>query len=48
MELEVNRYLPILNRMWEWELERGEYTFALAEDSSVTADLSVNVTLTCV
>ncbi|KAE8443991.1 hypothetical protein EG329_001120 [Mollisiaceae sp. DMI_Dod_QoI] len=48
MELEVNRYLPILNRMWEWELERGEYTFTLAEDSSVTADLSVNVTLTCV
>ncbi|CZR62168.1 uncharacterized protein PAC_12065 [Phialocephala subalpina] len=48
MELEVDRYLPILNRGWEWELEKGGYTFALAEDSSVGADLSVNVTLTCV
>lgn len=48
MELEVDRYLPVLNWDWEWELEKGGYTFALLEDSSPGADRSVNATLTCV
>lgn len=48
MELEVDRYLPILNREWEWELEKGEYTFALLENSAFDADRSTNVTLSCV
>lgn len=48
MELDVDRYLPVLNREMEWELETGEYTFALLEDSRADADTSVNVTLTCI
>jgi hypothetical protein len=48
MELDVDRYLPILNRRYEWELEKGDYTFALAENGGVMADTSVNVTMTCV
>jgi hypothetical protein len=48
MELEVDRYLPILDREFEWLLERGEYVFALLEDSRWDADTSVNVTLSCV
>jgi hypothetical protein len=48
MELEVDRYLLILNREWEWELEKGRYTFALLEDASPGADRSVNATLRCV
>ena len=45
MELEVDRYLPILNRDWKWELEKGSYTFALLEDASPWADQSINATL---
>jgi hypothetical protein len=48
MELEVDRYLPVLDRGWSWVLEKGEYVFTLAEDGGVSADLSVNVTLRCV
>lgn len=48
IELEADRYLPILGRDWEWELEKGEYTFALLEHSGYDADLSINVTLSCV
>jgi hypothetical protein len=48
MELEVDRYLPILNREMEWELERAGYTFALLEDARWDADTGVNVTLSCV
>lgn len=47
MELDVDRYLPILDREWNWVLEKGPYTFALLEDSRHDADTSVNVTLTC-
>ena len=47
MELEVERYLPILNRDWKWELERGSYTFALLKDASPGADRSLNATLKC-
>ncbi|KAH8926958.1 glycoside hydrolase family 3 protein [Atractiella rhizophila] len=46
MELEVDRYLPIINRKYERELERGPYTFALLKDSTPNADPSMNVTLT--
>ena len=48
LELEVDRYLPILNRELEWELEKGDYTFALLENSAFDADTGVNVTMNCV
>jgi hypothetical protein len=48
MSLEVDRYLPVLDRSFEWVLETGEYVFALLEDSSWNADTGVNATLTCV
>ncbi|KAI1426944.1 glycoside hydrolase family 3 protein [Xylaria sp. FL1777] len=44
MELDVDQYLTILNRQYEWELERGAYTFALLEHGGAT-DSSVNVTM---
>ncbi|KAI0408732.1 glycoside hydrolase family 3 protein [Xylaria palmicola] len=47
MELDVDRYLTILNRQYEWELEKGAYTFALLDDGG-TMDSSVNVTMWCV
>ena len=37
MELEVDRYLPTINREYERELEGGEYTFVLADDGSLDA-----------
>ena len=48
MELEVNRYLPIVNRSYQWELERGEYTFSVLEHGGVTARSMGNITLTCI
>jgi hypothetical protein len=48
MELDVDRYLPVLNRDWKWELEKGSYTFALLEDASPGADRTVNATLRCI
>ncbi|PTB61683.1 glycoside hydrolase family 3 protein [Trichoderma citrinoviride] len=48
IELEVDRYLKILNRKYEWELEKGSYTFALLEHGGSNADTSKNVTLECV
>jgi hypothetical protein len=48
MELEVDRYLPIMNYKWDWELEKGKYTFALLENSAYDVDLNTNVTLDCV
>ncbi|KAF2209109.1 glycoside hydrolase family 3 protein [Cercospora zeae-maydis SCOH1-5] len=47
MALDVQRYLRILNRNYAWEVERGDYTFALLPDGGVFADAGVNVTLTC-
>lgn len=47
MELEVDRFLPTLDRRHEWLLETGDYTFALLEHSGFDADTSTNVTLTC-
>ncbi|KAK7045831.1 hypothetical protein VNI00_007242 [Paramarasmius palmivorus] len=48
LELEVDRFLPILNRRYEWELEKGDYTFALLDHGGPDADRSVNVTLACI
>lgn len=45
LDLEVDRYLPIINRWDEWELEKGEYTFALLEHGGDAADTGRNVTL---
>lgn len=48
MHFDPARYLLTLNRSWQWEVEKGEYTFALLEDSSVNSDTTVNATLVCV
>lgn len=48
LEVDVDRYLKILNRENEWEVEKGEYTFALLENGGVYADTGKNVTLRCV
>ena len=47
MELEVDRYLQIINRKGGWELEKGDYVFALSEHGGSNADVSTNITLTC-
>ncbi|KAF7520546.1 hypothetical protein G7054_g12720 [Neopestalotiopsis clavispora] len=46
--VEADRYLRILNRSDQWELEKGQYTFALLEHGGGTADTSTNVTLQCI
>lgn len=48
MDLDVDRYLTIINRWDEWELEKGEYTFALLEHGGDSADTGMNITMTCV
>ncbi|KAI1388646.1 glycoside hydrolase family 3 protein [Hypoxylon trugodes] len=47
LKLDVNRYLTILNRNNEWELEKGPYTFALLNHGG-DINTSTNVTLNCV
>lgn len=47
MDLEVDRFLPILNRKYEWILETGAYTFALLKHGGDTT-ANVNVTITCI
>ncbi|KAL7623738.1 hypothetical protein AAE478_005291 [Parahypoxylon ruwenzoriense] len=47
MELDVSRYLTMLNRKNEWELEKGQYTFALLDHGGDT-DTTRNVTLNCI
>ncbi|KAF7331409.1 Glycoside hydrolase family 3 protein [Mycena kentingensis (nom. inval.)] len=47
MPVEVNRYFPIVNRRYEWELESGPYTFALMDGSGIMADKSMNLTMVC-
>ncbi|KAI1460966.1 glycoside hydrolase family 3 protein [Annulohypoxylon moriforme] len=47
MDLNANRYLTILNRRNEWELEKGSYTFALLNHGGDT-DTVTNVTLKCI
>ncbi|KAL7920756.1 glycoside hydrolase family 3 protein [Trichoderma austrokoningii] len=48
LELEVDRYLMILDRTNKWELEKGAYTFALSENGGSNTDTSRSVTLQCV
>lgn len=51
MDLEVERYLPILNRIWEWVLEKGEYEFVVADSAGFDYDgvgFTAKVTLDCV
>lgn len=52
MEVEVDRYLKILNREYEWEVEKGVYTFAMLNhggwDALWTANAGGNVTMDCV
>lgn len=48
MTLEVDRFLQVVNREYEWELQTGDYTFALLEHSGFTASTATNLTLTCV
>ncbi|KAI1646557.1 glycoside hydrolase family 3 protein [Daldinia loculata] len=47
LQLDVDRYLTILNRRNEWELEKGSYTFALLNHGGDT-DTAQNITLSCV
>ncbi|KAF2651489.1 glycoside hydrolase family 3 protein [Lophiostoma macrostomum CBS 122681] len=52
MEVEVERYLRILNRKYEWEVEPGSYTFAMLDhggwDALWNANAGGNVTMECV
>ena len=48
MEFEVSRYLAILDRRYEWTVEKGDYTFAVMENGGEMASTGMNVTLTCV
>lgn len=47
MDLDTDRYLAVLNRKNQWELEKGSYTFALLSHGGDT-DKSTNVTLNCI
>lgn len=38
MDLNVERFLPVLDRNWEWVLEKGEYVFVVAESASFDYD----------
>ncbi|KAI5920495.1 glycoside hydrolase family 3 protein [Camillea tinctor] len=46
MELDPERYLTIINRKGQWELERGTYTFALLRHGG-DPDSSMNATMHC-
>lgn len=45
LNLEVDRYLTVINRWDEWELEKGVYTFALLDHGGDGADTGINVTM---
>lgn len=45
LDLDVDRYLTIINRWDEWEVEKGEYTFAVLEHGGDAADTGLNVTM---
>ena len=47
METDVDRYMKILNRRYEWELETGDYVFALMENGGPTASTGTNTTMNC-
>lgn len=48
LDVDADRYLTIINRKNEWELEKGLYTFALLEHGGELANVSNNITLSCV
>lgn len=48
MELEVDRFLPILDRQYNWVLETGDYTFALMDNGGPFTFVGVQAKLTCV
>ncbi|CAI6089382.1 unnamed protein product [Clonostachys chloroleuca] len=45
LELNVDRYLPLINRSYERVLETGQYTFALMDDGSLDAPTIADITL---
>lgn len=47
MDLEVSRYLTVLDKGYQWTVEPGEYTFALLENGGADASTATNVSLTC-
>jgi hypothetical protein len=51
MEVEVERYLRMLDRAYEWVVERGTYTFAMLDhggwDALWNAEAGGNVTMKC-
>lgn len=48
MDVDVGRYLVILDRSYKWTVELGDYTFALLENGGSDADTSMNITMSCV
>ncbi|OAA82592.1 glycoside hydrolase family 3 protein [Akanthomyces lecanii RCEF 1005] len=48
VQVDVDRYLKILNRQGEWELEKGNYTFSILEHSGIDGTTGQNLTLQCV
>lgn len=48
LNVDVQRYLRILNRKYEWEVEKGEYVFSLRENGGMEGREWGNVTLRCV
>lgn len=52
MEVDVERYLRILNRKDEWQIEKGVYTFAMLDhggwDALWNANAGGNVTMECI
>lgn len=48
LQVDVDRYLKILNRQGQWELEKGNYTFSILDHSGVDGATGKNLTLQCV
>ncbi|KAF2137510.1 glycoside hydrolase family 3 protein [Aplosporella prunicola CBS 121167] len=48
LEVDVDRFLMVVNRMGEWELEKGEYAFAVLDHGGDDADTGRNVSMVCV
>lgn len=48
LRVDVDRYLKILNRREKWELEKGNYTFAVLENGGSNVDAVQNITLVCI
>ncbi|KAL1983589.1 hypothetical protein VTN96DRAFT_10168 [Rasamsonia emersonii] len=47
MDLDVARYLTVLDRAYQWVVEPGAYTFALMENGGSQASTAMNVTMSC-